>query len=89
MIKRKRRKEKGTLALSKYFQEIKPGDKVALIRNLSYKASFPRRLQGITGTIITTRGKAFVVNLCEGKKDKTFIIRRVHLKKVKSGENKK
>lgn len=83
MLKHKRIREKGKLSLGKYFQELNPGQRVAIVRNLSYKAGFPVRLQGKTGTIIGRRGKAFVISLMNGKKEKKFILRREHIKKIK------
>jgi len=83
MLKHKRIREKGKLSLGRYFQELKPGQRVAIVRNLSYKANFPSRLQGKTGTIIETRGKAFVVSLMNGRKEKKFILKREHIKKIK------
>ena len=49
MIKRKTVKEKGKLSLSKYFQEFKIGDKVAVIRDRALNPGFPERIQGRTG----------------------------------------
>jgi len=83
MLKHKRIRERGKLSLGRYFQELKPGQRIAIVRNLSYKASFPTRLQGKTGTIIGIRGKAFIVSLMNGKKEKKFILTREHIKKIK------
>ena len=83
MIKRKTVKEKGKLSLSKYFQEFKVGDKVAIIRDQALNPGFPERIQGRTGTVIGTRGKAHLIKLNEGNAVKVHIIRPLHLKKLK------
>ena len=88
MLKHKRSRERGKLSLRKYFQELKEGERVAIKRNLSYSANFPSRLQGRTGAVVSKRGKAFVINIRDGKKEKQFIVKRVHIKKLESSKNK-
>ena len=89
MLKHKRIREKGKLSLRKYFQEMHTGQRIAIVRNLSYPGSFPRRLQGRTGVIIEERGNAFVVSLANGKKQKKFIVPREHIKKIKDKKGQK
>ena len=83
MIKRKSEKERGKLKLSKYFQEFKEGDKVAVIRDHAMNPAFPKRIQGRTGNISESRGNAYLMKLNEGKMVKTHIIRPIHLKILK------
>lgn len=83
MIKRKTVKEHGKLSLSKYFQEFKDGDKVAIIRDQALNPGFPHRIQGRTGVVIGSRGQAYVIKLNEGNMVKVHIIRPSHLKKLK------
>lgn len=83
MIKRKSQKEHGKLKLSKYFQEFKEGDKVAVIRDHAMNPAFPKRIQGRTGIVIGTRGNAHLIQLNEGNAVKVHIIRPIHLKKLK------
>ena len=87
MAKSKRIKEKGKIRLSDYFKELKEGDRVAVIRELSLKTSFPKRLQGRTGTIESKRGSAYIVKVKEYNKEKKFIIQPIHLKKLKAWYN--
>jgi len=84
MLKRKKIREKGKIPLSKYFQNLKIGDKVTIVRNLSVSASFPKRIQGLTGTILGKQGRAYIVEIKQGKKAKKFIIEPLHLKKIKT-----
>jgi large subunit ribosomal protein L21e len=83
MVKRKAVRTRGKLQLSRYFQEFKEGDSVAVIKEKSIKSSFPVRLQGRTGIVEAKRGKAYVVKIKDQNKEKQFIIEPIHLKKIK------
>jgi len=83
MVRQKKEKTKGKLQLSKYFQEFKKGDSVAVIRELAVRAAFPKRLQGKTGKIESKRGKCYVVEIKDQAKEKKFLIAPIHLKKIK------
>ncbi len=82
-MKRKKIREKGKLRLSRIFQKLEKGDKVAVVREISVKAGFPERLQGRSGVIEGRRGKAYIIKIIEGKQEKKFIIEPIHLKKLK------
>jgi len=83
MVKRKNIRTKGKLSLSRYFQELKKGDKVSVIKELSVASDFPARLQGSTGVVESKRGNAYVLKINSQGKEKTYIIEPVHLKKIK------
>ena len=83
MVRRKKVRTRGKLQLSKYFQEFEEGDAVAVLRELSVASSFPERLQGRTGNIKGKRGKAYLVEIKDQAKEKTFLIEPIHLKKIK------
>lgn len=68
--------------MSRIFKELEPGDRVAVIIEPSEKASFPKRINGKTGVINEKRGKAYIVKISDGRKEKMFIIKPVHLKKL-------
>ncbi|MFC1685705.1 50S ribosomal protein L21e [Nanoarchaeota archaeon] len=82
MLKRKSIREKGKLGLSKLFVKMQPGDKVSLIRNLTFTQDFPKRFQGKTGTVLESRGISCVVKIYDGKRPKTLIVKRINLKKL-------
>lgn len=84
MVKRKNIRTKGKLSLSKYFQELKPGEFVSIVRERSLPASFPVRLQGSTGVVDGKRGKSYIVKIKTQNKEKKFLIEPIHLKKIKS-----
>jgi len=81
-MKSKKIREKGKIKFSRYFQEFKEGDKVAVIEDTSVKSSFPKRIQGRTGTIEKKKGRSYYVNISESKKGKKFLIEPIHLKKI-------
>lgn len=84
MLKHKRIRERGKLPLSRYFQDLRQGDKVAVVRDLSQPAAFPERIQGLTGTVKEKRGNSYVLEIMQGRQLKKFIISPVHLKKIKT-----
>ncbi len=82
-MKRSRRiREKGKLRLSKYFKKFENGEKVAIMRNLAVRMSFPDRIVGKSGTIKGSRGRFKEIEIKDGKKMKTFIIHPIFLKKL-------
>lgn len=82
MTKGKKIRTRGKIQLSRYFQNLKEGDDVSIVRDLSVGFSFPERLQGRTGTVAEKRGRAYVVKIMDHNKEKKFIIEPVHLKKI-------
>ena len=81
---RKRIRTKGKLGLSRIFTEFNPGDKVALIQNLSYNLAFPKRYYGRTATVVGPQGRSMIVSIIDGKVEKKFIVQKIHLKKLSS-----
>jgi len=80
---RKKVRTRGKIQLSRYFQSLEEGDSVAVIREPSVDAHFPKRLQGRTGLVIGKRGRAYMVKIMENDKEKKFIIESIHLNKIK------
>lgn len=83
MVKRKNIRTKGKLPLSRYFQELKKGDKVSVKKEMSIASDFPERLQGSTGVVEGRRGNAYILKINSQGKEKTYIINSVHLIKLK------
>ena len=77
-------REKGKLKFSRHFQELKKGDKVALIRELSIPSEFPERLQGRTGVVEGRQGKVYIVKLNDMNREKTYLVAPIHLKKMET-----
>ncbi len=82
MANQKNVKSRGKISLSKYFQEFKEGDRVAIVRDLSISSAFSDRIQGKSGVIIGQRGNAYIIKLMDGNKEKVHIIAPLHLKKL-------
>jgi len=82
MVRRKRIRTRGKLQLSKYFQKFKSGESVAVVKEVSLQPKFPKRIQGKTGIVESQRGKTYVVQIKDQKKDKKFLIAAMHLKKI-------
>lgn len=82
MVKRKPIKKRGNLQFSRYFQNLKKGDAVAVVKETAVQFSFPERLQGRTGVVEGKQGKVVVVKIKDQNKEKEFLIEPIHLKKI-------
>jgi ribosomal protein L21E len=83
MTDRKPIRTRGKLQFSRYFQELKKGDSVTVVREKSLHSAFPVRLQGRTGKVEKRIGKSYLVKIKDQTKEKDFIISPIHLKKIK------
>jgi len=86
MTNRKPIRTRGKISFSKYFQDLKKGETVAVVKERSLQSSFPTSLQGRTGVVEGKRGNACIVKMKGIKKDKSYIIRPVHLKRINNME---
>lgn len=84
MLKHKHPRQRGKLSLTRYFQQFKEGDSVAVVRDHSVNFGYSFRLQGRTGTIISKRGSAYYVQISDLNKPKRYVIKPIHLKKIQS-----
>lgn len=76
-------RRRGLSPITKSLQEFKVGEKVGVFIDPSIHKGMPhRRFQGLTGTIIGTQGKAYLLEVKEGNKVKTLIVNAEHLKKL-------
>ena len=83
MVGKKKIRKKGKLQLSRYFQELNNGDFVAVVKEPSVQAKFPKRIQGKTGVIEGKRGRSYIIKIKGQEKEKKFLIAPIHLKKIK------
>jgi len=67
----------------RYFQKFQKGDSVAVAMELSQKFGYSKRLQGRTGKILEKRGSAYHVEIKDLNKVKRYLIKPIHLKKIK------
>lgn len=80
----KKYREKGKISLSRYFQELKKGDKVSLkIDSAMQKGRFFPRFHGKTGTVTGKKGFCYAVSIKDGQKEKTLYVHPLHLTKHK------
>ena len=74
---------KGKLSMTRYFQSLEVGDRVALIANPTYHDSLYRaRFHGRSGTVKGTQGKCYKVEIMDGNKAKIMLLHPIHLKKL-------
>lgn len=79
---RKSIRQKGKISLVRYFQNLKPNDKVVLhLEPAVQKGMYHTRYHSKTGVIKQKRGDCYEVIIKDGKKLKNLIIHPVHLKK--------
>ncbi|MBU2104169.1 MAG: 50S ribosomal protein L21e [Nanoarchaeota archaeon] len=83
MGKKKLIRTRGKLKLSRYFQELEKGDKVAVILEPAVQPRIPKRLQGRTGVVEDKKGRVYVVRINDQDQVKKFLIEPIHLKKMK------
>jgi len=86
MLKRKRLRTRGKISFSRYFQVFKPGDSVAVVRELSIPIGYSKRLQGKVGKIISKQGEAYHVEINDLNKKKHYFIKPIHLKKIEEAK---
>ena len=82
MLKRKKPRTKGKISFSRYFQTFKPGDYVAVARELSIPFGYSKRVQGRTGRIIERKGSSYHVEINDLNKKKYYFIKPIHLTRV-------
>lgn len=74
-------REKGITPLSRIIYPYKEGDKVVIVIDPSVHKGMPhRRYHGKVGTISGRRGRAYIVHVYIGNKEKTLIVRPQHIK---------
>ncbi|MGC9209885.1 MAG: 50S ribosomal protein L21e [Acidilobus sp.] len=83
---RKSVRERGAIPrTSVMFYPYKEGDRVTIIIDPSYHDGMPhRRYHGLTGVIVGRRGRAYIVKVMLGNKEKTIITYAAHLRPLTS-----
>ncbi|MBL11208.1 MAG: 50S ribosomal protein L21e [Euryarchaeota archaeon] len=83
-ILKKKKSEKGRVFINRVMHPYAEGDKVCIVLDGAQQRGMPhRRFQGLTGTIVQAQGKAFVVKVVQGNKEKTVVARPEHLRPAK------
>jgi len=80
----KKPREKGRIRLSKLLHEYLPGSKVVVKIDSSVQKGMPhRRFHGKAGTIVSKRGRSYVVSVLQGDAVREIIVRPEHLEPYK------
>lgn len=83
---RKAPRNRGTPPVTRFLQKFKVGEMVAVRIDPSVHEGVPDpKFHGRTGKVIGTQGKAYLVQIKDGKMMKTLIVSPVHLKRVEVG----
>ncbi len=73
-------RERGKISLSRLLHAYKEGEKVVVKIDASVHSGMPhRRFHGKIGTIVTKRGRSYVVDVPQGDSIKEIIVRPEHL----------
>lgn len=79
---RKNTRTKGKISLTKYFQELKAGDRVALRAEPAYhKGLYNLRFHNKIAVVAGKKGKCYEVMIKDGGKLKKLIVHPIHLKR--------
>ncbi len=83
-ILRKHPRERGMPPLGCLLRQYAVGEKVAIVINPSVHKGMPhRRFHGKVGEVVEKRGRAYVVKVRDGGKEKFLTVRPEHLKPLK------
>ena len=83
MLTHKKPRQKGKFSFEKYFQKFDNGSLVAVARDLTFPFGYSKRVNGKTGRVLEKRGSAYYVEFKDFDKPKRYLIRPIHLKKIK------
>ncbi len=80
----KRARDRGLSPITRIFQEFEVGEKASVNIDPSIHKGQPHvRFHGRTGTVTGSRGKAYLLKVRMGGKEKEIIVRPEHLRKAK------
>jgi len=82
----KRSRTKGKISFSNFFQVFKPGDAVAVVRELAVPFGYKNKFQGRTGRVLAKRGSAYYVEIKDINKPKRYSIKPIHLKRIEEAK---
>ena len=72
-----------------YLKDFKENDKIYIYINSSSQSGMPhRRYQGLTGKVTGKRGRAYLVNVFLGNREKTLIVSPEHIKAIDGAKSK-
>ena len=81
--KKLRKARRGGVTITQMLKEFEIGDKVTIVIEPSVHKGMPHpRFHGRVGEVVGKRGRAYLVRIKDGGKQKLLIALPVHLKKV-------
>ncbi|MEB3862411.1 MAG: 50S ribosomal protein L21e [Desulfurococcales archaeon] len=81
LLRKKVREKGGVPRLSVVLRKYSVGEKVVIKIDPSFHYAMPhRRFHGLTGTVVGTRGRAYIVKVNLGRKEKTLFVTPEHLR---------
>jgi len=87
-LRKRRIRDRGIFPLGRILQNYEVGDIVDIIIDPSIPKAQPHyRFHGKTGQITGERGRAYLVSVKDGNKQKTLITRKEHMRLSKSRLN--
>lgn len=83
-VLQKRARDRGLSPITRIFQRFEVGEKASVNIDPSIHKGQPHvRFHGRTGTVTGSRGKAYLLKVRMGGKEKEIIVRPEHLRKAK------
>lgn len=80
---RRRARQRGLSPITRAFQDFEVGQKVTIVIDSSVQKGWPHhRFHGMTGIVVETRGRAYVVDVRFGGKVKQAIVLPEHLRRA-------
>ena len=80
---KKKPRERGLSPITRSLQSFSIGEKASIVIDPSIHKGQPHpRFHGLTGTITKKQGNAYLVNIKDGNKIKSVIVKPEHLRKV-------
>lgn len=74
-----RTRDKGKIRIIRYMKEFKDNDRVSISIDPSYQSIPHPRFQGRGGRIVGKQGRAYYVQIRDGKKEKRILVSPEHL----------
>jgi len=82
-ILRKKPRHRGMSPLTRALQQFEVGDSVNIIIDPAVHHGMPHiRFHGLTGKVQGMQGKSYLIDLRDGNKQKTLVVRPEHLGRV-------
>lgn len=79
----KRMRAKGKFSFTRFFQEFKIGEAVAVVRDLTFPFPYKKQIQGRTGRVINKKGSHYEVEVKDLNKPKRYTLPAIHLQRIK------